>query len=299
MQNKLAPIVLFVYNRPEHTKKTLLALKSNALASKSELFIYSDAPKNNAEIENVNEVRKLIDNVVGFEKITIIKQETNRGLADSIIGGVTEVVNSHGKIIVLEDDLVTSQYFLNYMNKNLDAYENEKRIASIHGYIYPIENLPETFFVKGADCWGWATWKDRWSIFENNGQKLLDELQRRGLEEEADFNDSYGYTQMLKEQIEGRNNSWAIRWYFSAFLKGMLTLYPGKSYVQNIGHGAQGTHCLAETDIFDVVLNQQFSFKKIDVEECSSSKGKMEEFFKKQHPTLFKKLLSKFRRLIN
>lgn len=298
LQNKLAPVVLFVYNRPEHTKKTLSALQNNILALDSELFIYSDAAKSDTAVEKVNKVRQLLTNISGFKKVTIIKQEKNKGLANSIISGVTEVVNKYGKIIVLEDDLVTSPYFLSYMNKNLVAYENEKQVASIHGYIYPIENLAETFFIKGADCWGWATWQDRWSVFESNGQILLDEIQNRNLKREADFNDSYGYTQMLKDQIAAKNNSWAIRWYFSSFLKGMLTLYPGQSYVQNIGHDAQGTHCLTETNVFDVILNQQFSLKKISVKECISSKNKIEEFFKKQHPTLFKKLLSKFKRLI-
>ena len=163
--------MLFVYNRLNCTKRTLEALQKNELASKSELFIYSDAAKNENDLEKVAKVREYIKNIDGFKKIIIRKRKANTGLAGSIINGVTKIVNKYGKIIVLEDDLVTSRYFLRFMNEALEAYENEPRVASIHGYIYPINNLPEAFFIKGADCWGWATWNNKWSIFERDGKK--------------------------------------------------------------------------------------------------------------------------------
>ncbi|MGB4775168.1 MAG: glycosyltransferase family 2 protein, partial [Daejeonella sp.] len=156
---------------------------------------------------------------------------------------VTEIVNKYERIIVLEDDLVTSPYFLQYMNDGLNVYKDCEEVISIHGYIYPVSvELPETFFIKGADCWGWATWKRGWDLFEPNGEKLLNEIIKRGLTYQFDFNGSYPYTQMLKDQIAGLNNSWAIRWNASAFLKNKLTLYPGKSLVQNIGNDGTGTH---------------------------------------------------------
>ena len=161
-----APIALFVYNRPWHTQLTVEALQKNELASESELFIYSDEAKNIDAKANVDEVRRY--------------------------------VNKHGNIIVLEDDLVTSPYFLKYMNTALDFYKDEESVASIHGYIYPIEGLPDSFFIKGSDCWGWATWKNKWDIFEPSGQKLLDELTLKNLAKEADFNGSYDFTEMLK-----------------------------------------------------------------------------------------------------
>ena len=170
----LTPIVLFVYDRPDHVRQTVEALKKNVLALDSELFIYSDAAKNKNGEDKVNKVRQYIKNIDGFKKVTIFERKKNLGLAGSIIDGVTKIVNDYGKVIVLEDDLVTSPFFLKYMNQALELYKYEVRVASIHGYIYPIENLPETFFIKGADCWGWATWRNKWSIFESNGQKLLD-----------------------------------------------------------------------------------------------------------------------------
>jgi hypothetical protein len=225
----LAPIVLFVYNRPDHTVKTIKALQKNELASESELFIYSDEAKNDDAQIAVDKVRKYINKIDGFKKVTVIKRETNWGLSRSIINGVTDVINKYKKIIVLEDDLVTSFYFLRFMNESLDMYEKDNQVASIHGYIYPIENLPDNFFIRGADCWGWGTWKNKWDIFEPDGQKLLNELTAKNLLKEADFNNSFGFIKMLKGQINGKNDSWAVRWNMSAFLKNMVTLYPGKS----------------------------------------------------------------------
>ena len=290
--SNLAPIALFTYNRPWHTQQTVEALQKNKLASESELFIYSDDAKNDDARVSVDEVRKYIDNITGFKKITVIKRDKNWGLANSIIDGVTKIVNEYGRIIVLEDDLVTSPYFLKYMNTALDFYKNEKSVISIHGYIYPIENLPNSFFIKGADCWGWATWKNKWDIFEPDGQKLLNELTVKNLEKESDFNGSYDFTRMLKDQINGKNSSWAIRWYMSAFLKNMVTLYPGKSYVQNIGFDSQGVHC-RETDIFNINLNKTFIFKKIKVNENLEARKKMELFFKKIKPSISSRIKSK------
>jgi len=294
--NDLAPIVLFVYNRPEHTKKTLQALQQNNLASDSELYIYADAAKNDLAQEGVDEVGELISKTVGFKKITVIKQKKNIGLANSIIGGVTDIVNKYGKVIVLEDDLVTSPYFLTFMNDGLNTYERDNRVASIHGYIYPIENLPNQFFIKGADCWGWATWSRAWDKFESDGQKLLDGLRVRELDKEFDFNNSYRFTQMLKDQIKGKNNSWAIRWYASAFLNNMLTLYPGKSYVKNIGNDESGTHC-GTSNVYDVELNCNYQRQCIDVKEDLVSKKKMEQYFTSLRPTIIQKITAKIRRL--
>jgi len=294
----LAPIVLFVYNRPRHTQQTVEALQKNELAKGSQLFIYSDESKDEDARKNVDEVRKYIDKIDGFKKVTIIKREKNWGLADSIIDGVTKIVNEYGKIIVLEDDLVTSTYFLKFMNDGLGLYENEEQVASIHGYIYPIENLPTSFFIKGADCWGWATWKRAWDIFEPDGQKLLNELNSRKLEKEADFNNSYDYTQMLKDQIDGKNNSWAIRWYMSAFLKNMLTLYPGKSFVQNIGTDGSGTHCGISNN-HKIILNEEYSSKRILVKEDIISRKKMENHFLSIRLSFIQKAKSKLKRIFS
>jgi len=293
-----APIVLFTYNRPWHTMQTVEALKKNELAQESELFIFSDGWKNENDKPKVLEVREYLKTINGFKKVTIIEKDKNWGLANNIIDGVTKIVNDYGRIIVLEDDLVTSPYFLSFMNEALEMYKDEPKVASIHGYIYPIKDLPETFFIKGADCWGWATWKEKWAIFEPDGKKLLEEVKRKNLAKEADFDGAYGFTKMLKDQIKGKNNSWAIRWYFSAFLKDMLTLYPGKSYVKNIGFGFDATHTKNKTEMLDVELNQSFKLEKVVVLENIEARRKIEVFFKSNKQSFTIKLLNKLKSLI-
>ena len=246
----LAPIALFVYNRLDHTEQTVSALKRNLLAEDSDLFIFSDASKNLSSDEKVKAVRTFIKSTTGFKSLTIIERPHNLGLANSIIDGVTNLCNKYGQVIVLEDDLVTSPYFLKYMNNALDYYRDEEQVISIHGYIYPVDaKLPETFFLRCADCWGWATWKRGWDIFEPNGEALLENLKQKKLEKQFNFDDTYDYVRMLKDQILKKNDSWAIRWHASAFLDNKLTLYPGESLVLNIGNDDSGTHC-GTTDIF-------------------------------------------------
>ena len=281
MQSNLAPVVLFTYNRLVHLKKTISALQKNFKAKDSLLFIFSDGPKNEKDIYLINKVRDYLKSIKGFQKVTIIGRKKNLGLANSIITGVSEIVTKYNSVIVLEDDLVTSPYFLSFMNEALKTYQNDNKVASIHGYIYPInsKDLADCFFIKGADCWGWATWQRAWQHFEKDGKKLLKELQNKNLEKEFNFNNSYPYVQMLKDQINFKNDSWAIRWYASAFLKNLLTLYPKKPLVQNIGFDGSGEHC-GSSNLFDVKLNSTYSLKKVTVAESIEARMKIEQYFK-------------------
>lgn len=278
----LAPIALFTYNRLEHLRKTIDGLKGNTPAKDSELFIFSDGPKSKIDTLEVAEVRNFIKTISGFKSVKIIERSENWGLAKSIIAGVTEIVNQFGKVIVVEDDLVTSPYFLKYMNDGLELYAHNDSVISIHGYVYPVaDTLPETFFIKGADCWGWATWKRGWDIFEPNGHKLLRELESQNLTKEFNFNDSYDYTGMLRGQIAGKNNSWAIRWYASAFLKNKLTLYPGRSLVKNIGNDKSGTHS-GSTTIYDTEISSSpVTLSEIAIQEDPYARKRFVEYFKK------------------
>ena len=239
-----------MYNRPFHTQQTVEALQKNELAEDSDLFVFSDAAKTLEAVMAVKEVRRYLNHIHGFKSVTIIERDRNLGLANSIINGVTRLCNEYGRVIVLEDDLITSPYFLGFMNDSLNLYEHDEMVISVHGYIYPVaEKLPETFFLRGADCWGWATWKRGWNLFETDGMKLLEALKKSDSEKEFNFGGSYDYLGMLHAQVKGMNDSWAIRWYASAFLDNRLTLYPGESMVLNIGNDNSGTHCVA-TDIF-------------------------------------------------
>jgi hypothetical protein len=273
-----APIVLFTYNRPWHTKQTVEALQKNMYAEQSHLFIFSDGPKTEKDEPKVKEVREYLKTIKGFKNIEIIERDKNWGLANNIIDGVTKVVNQYGRVIVLEDDLVTSPYFLKFMNDGLDIYEEEEKVISIHGYVYRIKGLPEIFFLRGADCWGWATWKRGWDLFEKDGKKLLDELEKRKLTKLFDFNGAYPYTKMLKDQVEGKVDSWAIRWYASAFIHEKLTLYSGISLVKHIGD--LGTHIKGNSWWLDVELSEKPIFvKRIPPIEDPQVRKKFENFF--------------------
>jgi len=289
-----APIVLFVYNRPQHAILTIEALKKNKLARESILYVFSDAPKGATEIFSVQKVRDFINNIQGFKSVNIVERNKNMGLANSIIDGVTKVCDEHGKVIVVEDDLVTSPYFLSYMNDALNLYEHNERVISIHGYVYPVEeDLPETFFLPGADCWGWATWRRGWALFNSDGETLLDELKSRKLIKNFDFNGSHPYSKMLEGQIKGANNSWAVRWYASAFLANKLTLYPGRSLVHNIGNDNSGTHC-GTTRNHDSELSQvPIELIDVKVEPSIIASLAFERFFLKQRPGIFRRKLVK------
>ena len=239
-----APIILFTYNRPAHTRRALESLRRNALAAESELFVYSDAARDEADREAVAEVRRIIHDARGFKAVHIVERDENQGLARNIIDGVTRVTDQYGRVIVLEDDLVVAPHFLRFMNDALETYKDEPRVGHIQACDFTDDpSLPDTFLIKFTGSWGWGTWKRAWQHFNPDGKALLAELERRGLTRELDFGGKYGFTRMLRRQTEGKNNSWAIRWNASLFLKDILSLNTGRSLVQNTGFDGSGTNC--------------------------------------------------------
>ncbi len=292
--SNLAPVVMFVYDRLEHTKKAIFALKNNYLAKETLLYIYSDGSKDSSSAEDVMKVREFINNISGFKKISIIERAYNFGLADSLIDGITSVVNKHEKLIVLEDDLITSSYFLNYMNDALNIYKDSSQVGSISGYSYPLKNMPKSYFINKIESWGWGTWKDSWELFEPNGKILLKELIKNKKLKKANFNNAYKYSDMLKQQVNKENDSWAIRWYISLLLNEKLTLYPGKTFVQNIGFGDDGTHTkLGGEDYHDGFNNLEEPLEKIEISECMESRNKIENFYFSIKPNILRRLLNK------
>lgn len=292
----IAPIALFVYNRLKEVQLTVESLRQNKLSIESELFIFCDAADSAVGVEKVNRVRSYLKSIEGFKAVNIVERDRHLGLAQSIISGVTEIVGRYGKIIVLEDDLVTSPYFLQFMNDGLRFYENEDRIAGIYGYTYPFEViLPETFLLRGADSLGWATWKRGWDLFEKDGVKLLKELKEKRLEREFNFNNGYNYTKMLEDQVAGRNDSWAVRWYASVFLTNKLTLYSGKSLVRHIGYG--GTN-FGFTNVLDVnVSDMPIKIEPIKIEEHKAARKEFENYFYSIKPSIFMRLNDKIIRV--
>ena len=241
----LAPIAMFVYNRLDMAKRTLHSLKENILAKDSTLYIFADGAKegiSNNELDKVKEVREFIRSDRWCKEVIIIESDINKGLANSIIEGVTKVINQHGKIIVLEDDLLLSPYFLNFMNSALSMYEDEEKVGSISGYIYPMqEQFPDLFFATLPECLGWATWKRAWNVLETDIYKCIAFFDSEEKIRKFEYNHAYGAYDFLFAQKNKKVDSWYIRWAASLFHHNMLTLYPGNNLVSHIGYEV-GTH---------------------------------------------------------
>jgi hypothetical protein len=250
-----APIALFVYNRPWHTRQTITALQKNKFAEESDLFIFSDAEKDSKAAGAVREVRDYVNGIEGFNTLHVVERAENLGLANSIIDGVTCVCEEHGRVIVLEDDLVTSPFFLEYMNAALERYANEEQVMQIAGYMFPVklEVREDALFLPFISSWGWATWKRAWRHFDPLAQGYERLLNDATLREQFDLNGHYKYFEMLQAQRRGKVDSWAIRWYLTVFLRQGLALYPRKTLVQNLGFDGSGLNCgvseLAQADL--------------------------------------------------
>lgn len=294
--NNLAPIVLFVYNRPDHTAKTIHALQENNLANESELFIYADAAKNDSAQKQVDEVRELISNISGFKTVTVIKQETNIGLAASIIGGVTELTNRYGKVIVLEDDIVTSKYFLQFMNDSLIFYRDNNLIHSVSGCNYPV-NLEkinqETYFLRIPLCWGWATWKDRWNHFDKNLEEVMSTPQK--IVNYMNFENTYNYFSQAIRNYKGDLNTWFIFWYLVSAKNKTLTLFPKTTLVNNIGHDGSGQNSGKSSHFGQDIGAKRIAVEKIDVEENEYALKKHKLFFLSLKAPIFIRVLNRLK----
>lgn len=262
---RFAPICLFVFKRPDLTRRVVDALRKNALADSSVLYVFSDEGRTEEEREKVNEVRELVRSISGFKSVFVTEQSFNKGLANSIIDGVTEVLEQNDAVIVLEDDLVVSSNFLEYMNQALAAYESNNDVFSISGYTMKLPSLRkingDVYFGYRASSWGWATWKDRWESVDwlvsdyqqfSTDRKRIRLFQRGG----ADL------PRMLRKQMQGRIDSWAIRFCYSQFNQGKLTAFPAISKIASIGFGASATHT-KKTTRFDTDLDtgEQMDFE--------------------------------------
>ncbi len=247
-----APIILFTYRRATHTKRCIESLKQSHLASESILYIFSDAAKGGADMVDVLAVRSYIKSISGFKEVIIEEATQNRGLADSVIYGVGKVLDKHGRAIVLEDDLVLSPHFLSYMNEALEMYKEVEEVININSHVLssPMA-FDDNFLISFANSWGWATWKRGWRYFEPDANKLLEKIKEEKREREFDM--GYHFARMLKEQCNGKINSWAVRWNASLFVNRKLSLNVGKPLVTNSGFGAGATHCNTP-DLFSVKL---------------------------------------------
>lgn len=268
MNKNLAPLIIFTYNRLDTLEVSIKSLQENFLANQTDVFIFSDSARAEKDIELVNKVRKFLHSINGFKSITIIERNENYGLAKNIIEGVTNIINQYEKVIVLEDDLLTSKNFLSYMNQALDFYENDERIFSISGYSSILPSLKtlddDGYLSYRPSSWGWGTWKNEWikndwevKDFDSfiKDKKSIKTFNRGGID----------MARMLRHCMEGKNHSWAIRWSYTMYKLDKLCFYPKVSKVQNIGFGKDATNCKGiniYTTILDDSKNCNFKFNK-------------------------------------
>ncbi|MDB9521110.1 glycosyltransferase family 2 protein [Dolichospermum circinale CS-1225] len=273
----LAPIAFFAYKRPEHTKQSLESLAQNEGAESSELFIFCDAAKKPEDEASVTQVREVVRSKQWCGKVHIIEREQNLGLANSIIQGVTELCSKYGKVIVLEDDLILSPFFLNYMNTALNQYEDTPEVMQISGYMFPVElkhTKADAIFLPFTTSWGWATWQRAWNHFDPLMSGYIELKNNRKLRNKFNLNNSYPYFEMLENQLNRKIDSWAIRWYLSTFVLNGITLYPTHSLVKNIGFDGSGVHCGVNT-VFETIISQQNIFSFPEKNKISMNKSQI------------------------
>jgi GT2 family glycosyltransferase len=286
MQN-LAPIALFVYNRPEHTRRTLSYLQKNLLADESRLYIFSDAPKTDEDRVKVEQVRQLVKAVEGFKSVKVIERKENLGLANSIIDGVTQLVNDYGKVIVFEDDLLSSPFTLQYFDEALKRYEQDEKVMHIGAYMYnlPDKLLPQTFFFRAATSWGWATWARAWAHFNPDADQLISEFDAKKISQFS-IEGTMNFWRQLQQFKAGKNDSWAIRWYASIFLNGGLTLNPSASLIHNIGNDGSGVHSNKENMYSVKIARKPITKFPLELKEDQQAYLAIKRFLKNRKGTL-------------
>ena len=297
-----APVVLFVYKRADHTQKVLEALNAAAI-DETELFIFSDGWKDETDKKMVLEVRTVINAFAAesrFTKTTIIEADCNRGLANSIINGVTSIINKYEKVIVLEDDLVVSRNFLTYMNRALDFYADNKKIWSISGYSFQMKSLAayehDVYITGRGCCWGWATWRDRWQMVDWNVNDYK-RFKHNWLLRNKFGKYGRDLPIMLDTQMYTNHDSWAIRWCYSEFNNQMFTIYPKKSLVSNIGNDGTGVHKSSLNARFDVTLDNSDPFSCF-FENVAENKRIDKEFARRYRVSLWQSIKQEIRWLL-
>lgn len=253
-EKEFAPIAVFTYARLDHTKKMIESLLSNEESAYSDVYIFSDGAKSSSKTEDVKRVRDYLHTIYGFKSVKIIERKENWGLAKNLVDGITTIVKEKKRIIVLEDDLILSRYFLRFMNEALEVYEKDEKVSAISGFVNPVNTkLPNTFLLKYFACWGWATWDRAWNMYNPDGKSLKADLIKQGKIREFNIDHSISFLRMLENQINGINNSWAILFYASSFVNDKYILFPGRSLTKQNGIDGSGTHSGVGND-YDVEL---------------------------------------------
>jgi hypothetical protein len=291
-----APIAIFVYKRPLHTARLIESLTRNEAASRWPVFVFSDGARFPEENEAVAATRRVVrEKLGGCSELT--ERDTNLGLAASIIAGVTKLTAQYGRVIVLEDDLVLHSGCIDFLNAALRRYADETRVWHVNAYRYPIPEASAPSFSRLPSSWGWATWERAWAGFEPDAAKLERIVRESHLVSRMDFGGRFPYYTMLKHQVRGRIDSWAIRWYASVLIRGGLSVYPNVSQVTNTGIDGTGVHS-GTTSAYDVPIGAASHDWPAEIIEDQATYLQMQAYFGKLTGSVVRRIARRLKRTL-
>ena len=289
----MAPVLVFGYKREDTLKQTLEALNKNNSACKTDLFIFIDGPRDNSDIEKVEKVQKLVDDFCAnnsFKSVTVEQSINNKGLAVSIINGVSKIIDNYESVIVVEDDLVTSEDFIDYMNSALDYYRDDDDVGAISGFSLKLDKKSDNndlYIAQTGNSWGWATWKNIWVKTDWEVTSYFDTMLSGSKRNRFEMQ-QYGIAKMLDMQMEGKIDSWAVRWDYSFFERKLKTIYPYDSKVRNIGFGIDATNTLNSIDKRNDVVELK---KNISFKPSYELADRTSDLFKGSKPSIYERLV--------
>jgi GR25 family glycosyltransferase involved in LPS biosynthesis len=287
------PLILFAYNKSEPLLKTIRALEQNIGASETDLIFFCDGPKDADEssdsFKKVARVREIVKGTYAFKSTTIVESPVNKGLAASVIHGVSNTLKDNDAVIIIEDDVITSRHFLKFMNRELDRYKHNSSVSAIGSWNYFFPNAVKNFFFRIPDSIAWGVYKRSWLDFESDGNRLLKDIKESGRSQEFNVNGAYDYLNMLELQSHGKVDSWAIRWYASCFLRNKLTLYPGITLTKHIGYGDDATNCKDEVDTYRQTFGVEDNLPDDSAVKVIEVQNALDAFYAFHHQSASKK----------
>ena len=297
-----AAVAIFAYRRPNHLRKLLQSLSENYGVEEFQVYLFIDGPRTEVDFELIQKVALTAEGFSNQLNLHVVSSSVNLGLATSIRSNVTKLFEKYDNLIVLEDDLILSKYFLMFMSDGLRAFVEDLSIAAVSGYSYPISTLIEGgYILPGGDCWGWATWKDRWQAVNWDAVKLKEELKNSGRIKSFNLNGNYDYFGMLVDSELGLIDSWAIYWHASMFLSGKYTYYPSQTLVLNTGMDESGTHFNSKSKGFEVKSILHDSVTEIQLRDLQDRSKELSDLYRhvtdSNLSTLTYKLYREMRRL--
>lgn len=291
-QSKCAPIALFAFKRPGSLEAVLEALSQNTQFEHTQIYAFCDGPKAGAASDIVQSVRATKHVLQCWQtraNIEIFANDENCGLHRQIPHGISYVLERHDRVIVIEDDILVSPFFLDYMNDALNLYAEDFEVMQVSGFMFNVKSkLPETFFYNVNSCWGWGTWKRAWRYYNDDASALLKQLTKSPDFSMYEFNGGQNgcfYDQLVKNHL-GDLKSWAVKWHASMYLHGGNCLHPNKTLVKNIGFGSDGTNCVAEDTRYNVEFAQRrIAVDRVPIVKCAEAYAAVARIFSDQETT--------------